>query len=468
METNNQLNLLDRFNLWLKESVSVKLASIGFLILILLIPNSWIQDLMHERQQRADEVMLEVTQKWSESQTISGPIMVLPYTHTEEIKYADGEVRTKQTTLNAYFLPQELNIDGQVSPETLSRGMFDVAVYNASLKINAQFDYPDFSSIGISEEQIKWNEAYLVSGISDLKGINNSPLLTSGGLALKTEPSNHIGILLPAYSNKINEHSGERMESATGSGKGVKSRLNWSTKNDFRSDIIFNLDLKGSNRLSFIPIGKTTKVHLTGPWSNPSFDGEFLPVSREISESAFTANWKVLHFNRAFDQAWTEDDMELSNSSFGVKLLIPVDQYQKSIRSSKYSILIILFTFVSLFLVEIISKIRIHPFQYILIGTALIIYYTLLISLSEYLGYNLAYWIATVLTVGLLAFYSKSFMPQVKLVFLFSMIVLLSYLFVFIIIIQQDLSLLIGSLGLFIVTGLIMYFSRKINWYGEK
>lgn len=467
METNNQLNLFDRFNLWLKESVSVKLASIGFLILILLIPNSWIQDLMQERQQRADEVMLEVTQKWSESQTISGPILVLPYTHTEEIKYADGEVRIKQSNVNAYFLPLELNIDGQVTPETLSRGMFDVAVYNATLKINAKFDYPDYTSLGISEDQVNWNEAYLVSGISDLKGINNSPLLTSGEIALQTEPANNIGILLPDYSHKINEYSGEKLEKANGSRKGIKSRLNWGTKNDFKSDIVFNLDLKGSNRLSFVPIGKTTKVHLTGPWNNPSFDGEFLPESREISDTEFTATWKVLHFNRAFDQVWTGDDMELSNSSFGVKLLVPVDQYQKSIRSSKYSILIILLTFVSLFLVEIISKIRIHPFQYILIGAALIIYYTLLISLSEYIGYNTAYWIATALTVGLLAFYSKSFMPKAKLAYLFSLIVLLSYFFIFIIIIQQDLSLLIGSIGLFIVTGLIMYFSRKINWYGE-
>ena len=306
-----------------------------------------------------------------------------------------------------------------------------------------------------------------MSGISDLKGINNSPLLTSGEIALQTEPANNIGILLPDYSHKINEYSGEKLEKANGSRKGIKSRLNWGTKNDFKSDIVFNLDLKGSNRLSFVPIGKTTKVHLTGPWNNPSFDGEFLPESREISDTEFTATWKVLHFNRAFDQVWTGDDMELSNSSFGVKLLVPVDQYQKSIRSSKYSILIILLTFVSLFLVEIISKIRIHPLQYILIGAALIIYYTLLISLSEYIGYNTAYWIATALTVGLLAFYSKSFMPKAKLAYLFSLIVLLSYFFIFIIIIQQDLSLLIGSIGLFIVTGLIMYFSRKINWYGE-
>lgn len=467
MEQKNQINLLDRFNLWIRESISVKLVSIGFLILILLIPNSWIQDLMLERQQRADDVIQEVAQKWSESQTISGPILIIPYLHTEEIKYTNGEVKTAESTINAYFLPDELNIDGLVKPETLSRGIFDVAVYNSTLKIKANFTYPNFSSIGVNESQVKWDEAYLVAGISDLKGINNSPLIMAGEIELDSGPSNNIGLLLPAFSNKINPHTADRMETSIGSRKGIKSRLNWKTKNDFKSEVIFNIDIKGSNRLNFIPIGKTTNVHITGPWRDPSFDGEFLPVTREITESNFTANWKVLHFNRPFDQAWTGDDMELSNSSFGVKLLIPVDQYQKSIRSSKYSILIILLTFVSLFLVEIIAKIRIHPFQYILIGSALIIYYTLLISISEYLGYNAAYWIATVLTVGLLAFYSKSFMPKAKLAYLFSLIVLLSYFFIFIIIIQQDLSLLIGSLGLFIVAGLIMYFSRKINWYGE-
>lgn len=466
METNIQPNLLDRLNSWIKESITIKLGSIGFLTLILLIPSALIQDLMQERQHRADEAMLEVAKKWSESQTVSGPVLVIPYVHIEEYKISNDEIRTKETIRNAFFLPDTLNIDGEVNPETLHRGIFDVAVYNTKLILSTSFTFPDFAKLGINENQVKWNEAYIVSGITDLKGINNAPQLFTQKDTLVTEPSNNIGFSVSKFSNAVNEYGGEHQETFSLSKKGIKSRLPWASKSDFTDEFKLMLDLKGSNKLSFVPLGKTTTVHLSGSWNNPSFEGEFLPEAREITDTDFTADWKVLHFNRAFDQAWTDENLELANSSFGVKLLIPVDQYQKSIRTSKYSILIIHLTFVSLFLVEIISKVRIHPFQYILIGSALIIYYTLLISLSEFLGYNVAYWISAALTVGLLTLYSKSFMHKVKFSYLFSIIILLSYTFIFIIIIQQDLSLLIGSLGLFIVTGLIMYFSRKINWYG--
>ncbi len=223
--------------------------------------------------------------------------------------------------------------------------------------------------------------------------------------------------------------------------------------------------MKGSDNLSFLPTGKTTTVHASGPWSNPSFNGEFLPSSREVNEAGFTADWKILHYNRPLDQIWKAENLTLSAVAFGLKLLIPVDQYQKSIRTSKYGVLIILLTFVSLFLVELIKKIRIHPFQYILVGVALIVYYTLLISLSEQIGYNAAYGVASLLTVGLLSFYARSFLTGTSLVILFTSVISTVYLFVFIIILQQDYSLLIGSLGLFIITGLIMYFSRKVNWY---
>lgn len=218
--------------------------------------------------------------------------------------------------------------------------------------------------------------------------------------------------------------------------------------------------------MSFVPAGKTTTVKLTGPWASPSFDGVFLPENREVTEKGFSANWKILHFNRPFAQQWTGDN-QLSGAEFGVKLLIPVDQYQKSIRTSKYGQLVIILTFVALFLVEITRKIRIHPFQYILIGVSLIIYYTLLISFSEQVGYNIAYWIASLATVALISFYSTSFLKSRGLVALFTSLLLVFYTFIFIIILQQDFSLLLGSIGLFLIVGSLMYFSRGVKWYHE-
>ncbi|HWA35960.1 MAG TPA: inner membrane CreD family protein, partial [Cyclobacteriaceae bacterium] len=166
-------------------------------------------------------------------------------------------------------------------------------------------------------------------------------------------------------------------------------------------------------------------------------------------------------------QQWTAEPSPLTGSEFGVNLLIPADQYQKSIRTSKYSQLIIILTFVALFMVEITRKVRIHPFQYILIGAALIIYYTLLISLSEQVGYNLAYWIASASTVALITFYSTSFLKSRELVVLFASLLVIFYTFIFIIILQQDFSLLLGSIGLFLIVGAVMFFSRKIEWYKQ-
>ena len=206
---------------------------------------------------------------------------------------------------------------------------------------------------------------------------------------------------------------------------------------------------------------------MSGPWADPSFDGEFIPQAREVTDTGFSATWKVLHFNRPFSQQWVDDNQNLSGATFGLKLLLPVDQYQKSMRTSKYGVLIIALTFISLFMVEVTQKIRIHPFQYILIGVALIIYYSLLLSISEHMGYDLAYLLSSIATVALITFYSLSFLQKTRLAILLCLLLITFYSFVFVIIQLQDYSLLIGSIGLFIIIGVLMYFSRKISWYSE-
>jgi inner membrane protein len=206
---------------------------------------------------------------------------------------------------------------------------------------------------------------------------------------------------------------------------------------------------------------------LEGPWPNPSFDGVFLPTKRDITESGFKAQWNILHYNRPFSQQWIEGDENVSDANFGVKFLIPVDQYQKSIRTAKYGQLIILLTFIALFMVEIMKKIRIRPFQYILIGSALIIYYTLLISFSEHVGYNIAYMLSSFATVTLISLYSLTFLETKKLSALLSFLLVFFYSFIFVIIQLQDYSLLLGSIGLFLIIAMVMYFSKNVKWYNQ-
>ena len=469
METNETpLNIFERLNRWIQESITVKLMSIGFLVLILLIPSSWIQDLMHERQSRAEEVMQEVSSKWSGSQTLSGPVLVIPFKARKKIDRGKEGIEILEYTEKYFLLPETLDINGNVDPTVLHRGIFDAAVYTSSLNIKANFSKPDFASLEIPNEMVLWKDAYMIFSITDLRGISENPGFAVGGEAKLTEPSSDLGISVRKYISEINPpYSQGTNEVSDFSSNGIIAKLGWLSEQDFAGNTSIKIKLKGSNRLSFNPTGKTTTVQLKGPWDNPSFDGEFLPENRTVTEGAFLANWKILHFNRPFAQQWTGGEVKLSGSEFRVKLIIPVDQYQKSIRTSKYGQLIIILTFVALFLVEITRKIRIHPFQYILIGAALIIYYTLLISFSEQVGYNFAYWIATVSTVGLISFYSFSFLQSRQLVALFTSLLIIFYSFIFIIVLQQDFSLLLGSIGLFLVVGSLMYFARKVKWYHE-
>lgn len=467
----SQLSFLDRFNKWVQESIMIKLFSIGFLLLILLIPSTWIQSLISERQSRATEVLQEVASKWSGPQAIAGPVLVVPFKTIDTIDRGKDGIEKVERIDKAYFLPEQLNINGAITPEVRNRGIFDAVVYNSALDIRSTFSKPDFSKLSIAEERVQWKDAYLAVGISDVRGISEDLAIKVGGERLSGEPSSDMGFSYAQhranFDSENSSYPSYRPEEETAT-NGIICKLNWENADQFKGNVALTLNLKGSNRIDFVPAGKTTEVSLAGAWGNPSFDGDFLPEPREVTDTTFTAKWKVLHYNRPLAQQWINNGQSLAGSDFGAKLLIPVDQYQKSMRSSKYGILVILLTFIALFLVEITQKIRIHPFQYILVGAALTIYYTLLLSFSEHIGYNIAYIISSIATVALVSLYSKTFLGDSRLTALFTGLLLVFYTFIFVIILQQDYALLIGSIGLFMIIGMLMYFSRKVSWYGSE
>lgn len=472
MEMNTPPNLFERLNNWIKESVTIKLMSIGFLILILMIPSSWIESLITERQMRAESVIREISDKWSGEQTISGPVLVVPFLKREKIDKGKEGIEIREWTQKAFFLPEQLTIDGKVNPQVLHRGIFEAAVYESTISMQSQFVKPDFAKLSIDAKDVLWKDAYLVLGINDLRGISKNPIIKAGVADLISEPSNQIG-LSTQFSQSTNDSSDGDRATAVGYSQssiienGLIAKLPWQKPEDFISQVSISLGLKGSTLLYFVPAGKTTHVQLEGPWADPSFTGSFSPSDRKVSEAGFSATWNILHYNRPFAQQWVGEGQKLSGSEFGVRLLIPVGQYQKSMRTAKYGVLVILLTFVALFMVEIMRKIRIHPFQYILIGAALIIYYSLLLSFSEHVGYNIAYLISSIATVVLVSLYSLTFLITKRLVLIFSVLLSFFYTFIFVIIQLQDYSLLLGSIGLFLIIGLIMYFSKNIQWYKE-
>jgi inner membrane protein len=217
--------------------------------------------------------------------------------------------------------------------------------------------------------------------------------------------------------------------------------------------------------LRIIPIGEETKMNVKSEWTSPSFIGNYLPYNpNKQNDTGFDAKWKVLNINRGFAQNFVNELPNLEEFAFGVNLMVPVDQYQQSMRSAKYGFLVIALTFLIFFLFQSISKVNIHPFQYLMIGVALTMFYTLLISISEHSSFLLAYFIAGISVIGLISLYSKSILNKWKFTLFISSSLSILYTFIFVIIQLDNYALLVGSIGLFLILAAVMYASRKIEW----
>lgn len=440
MEKSNQ-TALEKVNDWVKNSITLKIIVIGLLILVLLIPMNMIRSLIFEREQLSAETIREVSEIWGASQTLAGPILTIPY--KVPFKTDDGVAYQSNYV---HILPDQLAINGQVAPETRYRGIYEVAVYQSALHFSGTFPAASLKEINEPEEYIMWEEAFVTVGIPDMRGIIEDVALNWEGEQIQMNP----GLLSKDIVN---------------SGIVAKTPLNPEALEE-NMEFSFSLHLNGSRNLSFIPLGRETKVKLTSSWPDPGFSGAFIPRDPEINEDGFTAEWKTLNLNRNFPQIWKNSDHNVNEAAFGVNLVIPVDEYQKSMRSAKYGVLVIALTFLIFFFVEVLNKKCIHPFQYILVGLALTLFYSLLVSLSEQIGFNAAFMVSAGATAALVAAYSQSIYKNRKLTSLTGLFLAAIYGFIFVIIQLTDLALLAGSLGLFVILALVMYLSRNVDWYG--
>lgn len=429
----------------LKNNIYFKIGTILIITLLLLIPTSMIKDLITEREMTQNEAITEVSSKWGEEQTISGPFISIPYyRYVKEFSQKDSSEKIVQLKEYLHVLPTRLNISGKINPEKRYRGIYEIVVYNSKLNISGTFNKFGLSVTDIPKKNILFDKAEFIVGINDLRGIEEQVNLNWG-------------------NGKISFNSGVSSNDIVSTG--INALVSIDPNDSTIYNFSFSLNLKGSQLLYFTPVGKVTDVNLHSEWPNPSFNGAFLPDSREVNEKGFKANWNVLHLNRNYPQIWIGNKHSIANSSFGIDLLLPVDNYQKSYRSIRYAILFIGFTFLVFFFIEVLNKIFIHPIQYILVGVSLLVFYTLLLSISEHLKYNLAFIVSAVATLLLIAGYTKAILKSDRLTILITSILTVLYSFIFVIIQLQDYALLIGSIGIFIILGLVMYFSRKIDWY---
>jgi len=429
-----------------KNSLPSKIILMGFLILMLLIPLNMVLDLVKERETRRDEAISEVSSKWGQVQNLQGPILTIPF----KSYYVDEKNIRRMRISQASFLPESLHISGSIIPETRSRGLYEVILYRLNnLHLSGTFYRPDFSEFHVAEENIMWDDAFLSVGIPDTRGIQKEVVLKWGKGSVPFKPGVNNADLLTS---------------------GVHARIGNPGKTWTKSiDFAFTLELQGSSSLSFIPLGKETIVELESSWSHPSFDGAYLPDSREVTSQGFKALWNISYFGRNYPQQWVTGlcppEEEIAISSFGVKLYQPVDFYQKCVRAAKYGLLFISLTFLTFFLFEIFMKLSIHPLQYLLIGFALSIFYLLFLSLSEHMNFIISYIISSLGVIGMIWGYSRTILKNKKGSGLMALFLTCLYGYLFILLENQDYTLLLGSLALFIVLGVVMYITRNIDWY---
>jgi inner membrane protein len=426
-----------------RNSITFKLIVVAVLSLLLLIPSAMIRELIDERQMRRNETIREVTGKWGTSQEITGPVLIVPYISREY--HSNG---TYSDDYNYFhILPSELNIEGVLNPSLLQRSIYEVITYNSKLNLSGLFTQKELSEKPSSFYKILWNDARLVMGISDLRGVTQNIMLGWNDSTTKFSPGKYHCSLTKS---------------------GINAPVDIQPETDYSFKI--EISLNGSESIFFTPVGSTTNVKLKGDWNTPSFDGSFLPIERNISETNFSAEWNIIEMNRSYPQTFASHEYSVNYDyqRFGVKLLLPVDTYQKSERSVKYAFLFIALTFLVVFFSEVLSKKRVHPVQYLNIGLGLVIFYSLLIALAEHISFNIAYLISSLVIIGMISVYIQAIFKKWKTTISITAGLTVLYLFLFTILQIADYALLLGNIGLVIILGAVMFYSKKVDWYGDE
>lgn len=439
-----------KFARWMRESITARMLVVGFLLLVLLIPLEYVKSLISERSFRQEEVIREINSKWGNEVLLSGPILRIPYKSYKEERIYNSNTKSYQTKTEtlvktAYLLPDSLNITSDVETLKRNRSIYESVVYTADMQFSGAFPSIDLSGFNIEAKDILWDKISVEIRTSNLQGIRNSVEVSLGEESLLVTPFYNESYLNIIQSAAVSSYS-EETNSA--------------------QPFNFKMRINGSESLKFIPLGKETKVSMDSNWHSPGFDGSPLPdeASKTISREGFHADWQAFQINRQFQQIFIDAMPNLNQFGFGTNFIIPVDEYQKSERTAKYGFMVIGITLLVFLLIQLVSKIYIHPFQYVMIGLALVMFYTLLISISEHSSFLKAYLIAAASVLLLITIYSRAILRGFKFPLLIGVSLASLYGFIYVIIQLESYALLVGSIGLFAILAIIMFASRKIDW----
>jgi len=440
---------------------AIKIAFLLTLVALLLIPLDLIQGLIGERKVRRDTVVTELTGIWGRPQSITGPVLVIPYRYTIPDTTEGRTVMSQPVRLigRIYVLPESLAVTGALEPTVRYRGIFEAVLYKTALKLTGSFRLPDLKALAIPPGDVLWDQAILAVGVSDLRGASGQTRLDWAGSNSDFKPRTLTPIL--------------------GAGMHAPLALTAPDPNATAQPIPFSFDINftGSRRITFAPVGKTSTISMVSTWRHPSFDGAYLPSEREIAAEGFRAKWVISYLGRDYPQLWKSHGpkgepllvhdigRQMANSQFGVSLVTPVDFYLKAERSVKYGILFVLLVLAAIFAFDVAGGLNLHVFQYALVGAALCVFYLLLLSLAEFAGFLAAYLIAAVMATAMIGVYAAKVMGGWGRAGVIAGLLATVYAFLYVVLQLEDYALLVGSLGVFAALAAVMYGTRNVDWH---
>lgn len=432
-------------------SMGVKLIAVCGLALLMILPAMFLQSVVGDRTERAADVVREISAQVGGRQIFLGPTLAIPYT-------IPAQVAGDSAKHGAYLVfPSQASGTVKTTTEERRRSLFKVPVFQADLNLGANFDLSGVPSALPTGATLDWQRAEIIVGVSDPRGALSDATMTAAGKTVTLVPAE----VAPDLS--VGPDPNQQM----------RLTLFGAPVSDFaKPGAQFNVNtalrFSGAQRIALLAYGKSTHVTVAGDWPAPGFDGGFLPVNRSISKSGFQAEWSVPFIARGVRAEGPSDSIGgLDATALGVSFIEVADPYQSVSRSLKYVPLFLGLVFLSYFIFEVTARKRVHPAQYLLVGVAQIIFYLLLLSLAERIGFDLGFLLAGAATVGLLSanagwiFGSRA--QALKALSIFAPL----YALIYMLLRLEDNALLVGAIASFLAVGAVMYFTRRIDWYSS-
>jgi inner membrane protein len=462
------------------QGYTFKVLMLFALVLLLLIPLNMIRSLVDERGWTAVSAESDIMEAWGKELVAAGPIVTIPGVRISEVRTRterDGErVEIVRTPFALVISPQKLDINTAFKTETRKRGIFSVPLFSGTLSMTGTFDPQMAIAELLPNETVSLNQAELVISLSSQKGIRKINTSNWNNEELFFKPGNR-GYGLVQFGRDR-------------SAGGIHAAL--SGFQNSAAEFNINIDIQGGQSIRFLPIGGDTHVAISTDWTSPSFQGAYLPGESAIDSTGFSAIWDVNYLSRDIPLAWKDDqkpeiiniensgrdttlvwkdqnsDHDYTASLFGADLFRSINTYALNTRAVKYAVLFLIVPFLTLFLLEIFTKKRIHPVPYLLSGIGNAVFYLLLLSLSEQMPFYTAYILAALAVTAMMTLYSRSLLPSWSQSWYMGLVVTLSYVLLYAVHNAESYALLIGSVGTFVVVALIMFLTRKLDWYGTE